>query len=170
MKKNIEVILGNICYPKSEALIIPANTKGTMSKGRPSKIIKDGLSSISKEAKQIAKDNKIEVGGCFITGPGRLKRRGLKKIYHAVIKRLQSDLTSLHIVRKALNTTFKAALRDKVKDITICGIGIGIGELDKKSVAFIITDICYKYDMAIKIKIIDDDSEFIKEVNNLMDN
>ena len=43
----IEVVLGDVCYPKSEALIIPANTKGVMSRGVPGRIVKDGLSSIS---------------------------------------------------------------------------------------------------------------------------
>lgn len=168
MKKNTKVMLGNICYPKSEALIIPANTKGVMTKGRPLKIIKDGLSSISKEAKHIVTNNKIEMGGCFVTGPGRLKRRGLKKIYHAVIRRLQSDFTSIYIVREALNTAFQTALKDEIKTITVCGVGIEVGELDKKSVAVIITEICDKFDLAMEIKIIDDNEEFIKEVNNLI--
>ena len=48
----IQIILGDICYPKSEALVIPANVNGVMSKGIPKKIIKDGLSGITKEVKE----------------------------------------------------------------------------------------------------------------------
>ena len=105
-EKIIKVILGDICYPKSEALIIPANTKGIMSEGVPKGVIKDGLNGISKAVKQFVTNNKVEIGQCFSTYPGRLNKRGLKKIYHTVIKSLQSDFTSIYIVGNALENVF----------------------------------------------------------------
>ena len=172
MKKNkvgyIKVIIGDICYPKSEALIIPANTKGIMSNGIPKRIIKDGHIGIFKEVKLFVTNNKIEVGQCFFTGSGRLKRRGCKKLYHAVIKRLQSDFTSIYNVRLALENALKAAVKDKIKSITVCGLGIENGDLDKKTIARITVEICNKYKKRIEIKIIDNSEEFIKEVNILV--
>ena len=164
----MEVILGNICYPKSQALIIPGNTKGTMSRGRAAKIVKSGLTGISKEAKDFTSKNKIEVGQSFTTGPGRLNRRGLKKIYHAVVKRLQSDFTSIHMLKKSLRSAFRAAIADGMKSIVVCAIGIDHGGLDKRTVAMITYEICKAYDDSIKIKIIDSNEEFINEVNNFL--
>ena len=161
----MKIIVGDICYPKSEALIIPANTKGIMSKGIPEKIVKAWLSGISKEVKQFISNNKIEIGGYFISGPGRLSRRGLKKIYHVAIKRLQGDFTSIYIVEKALKKVLKAVVSDKMKSVTIGGLGIEEGELDKKTVARITVENCNRYDSRIDISIIDDNKEFIKEVN-----
>lgn len=165
----LKIVKGNICYPKSEALIIPANTKGAMSRGRTAKVIKDGLSGISKEVKQFITNNKIEVkvGDCFVTGPGRLNRRGLKKIYHAVIKRLQSDFTSVHIVREALQNSLKRVEADGMKSVTICGLGIEPGELDPKTIARITLEQAIKLAKRMEIKIMDDNEEFINELNNL---
>jgi len=159
----IEAILGDMCYPKSKALIIPANTKGIMTKGIPARIIKDGLSSISKEAKLITSNNKIEVGGYFTTGPGRLNKRGLKKIYHAVIKVLQSDFTSIYIVRNTLDNIMQKIIEDSQESLAICGLGIEAGNLDQTTIAKITVEICERYEDKIKIKIIDDNVEFIEE-------
>ncbi len=165
----LKIIKGNICYPKSEALIIPANTKGTMSRGRAAKVIKDGLSGISKEVKQFITNSKVEIktGDCFVTGPGRLNRRGLKKIYHVVIKRLQSDFTSVHIVREALRSSLKKVEADGMKSVTICALGIEPGELDPKTIARITIEQADKFVGKMKIKIMDDNEEFINELNNL---
>ena len=163
----LKMIIGNICYPKSEALIIPANTRGSMLRGRPSKIIKDGLRGISKEAKQFVTNNILKPGDCFSTGPGRLNRRGLKKIYHAVIKRLQSDFTSIYIVRNALYNSFNIAVSDGMKTVTVCGLGIEPGELDPKTIARITLEQINKFTEKIEIKVIDENKEFINELNKL---
>jgi len=164
----MKVILGDICYPKSEAVIIPANSKGIMSQGIPERVVKAGFKGISKEAKEYITNNKIEVGQCFSTGPGRLKRRGVKRIYHSVIKRLQNDFTSIHVIRNALKNAMAKVVQDKMKSVTICGLGIEIGELDQKTIAMITEEICSKYENKIEIKIIDDKKEFIKEIGNLV--
>ena len=163
----MESILGDICYPKSEALIIPANTKGIMSIGIPKRILKAGHVGIFKEVKLFVTNNKVEVGQCFSTGSGRLKRRGCKKLYHAVIKRLQSDFTSIYNVRLALDNALRVVVKDKAESVTVCGLGIDGGDLDKKTMARITVEICNRYKNKIKIKIIDNSEEFIKEVNIL---
>ena len=164
----LKVVLGNICYPKSEALIIPANAKGNMSRHIPARIVKDGLTGISKEAEAFVTKNKVEVGQCFSTGSGRLSRRGLKKIYHVVIKRLQSDFTSIHIVNDGLKSALDLVIKDGMASVAICGLGIRDGNLDKRTIARIIVDNCKKYSDKIEIKIIDDNEEFVKEVKNLV--
>ena len=161
--------LGDICYPKSDVIIIPANSYGIMSSPIQKRVIKSGLSGITKEIKEYITNNKIEMGDTIITGPGRLNRRGLKKIYHVVIKKLQSDFTSVYIVENALNKVFKRLIRDKVESIAICWIGIDSGDLDKKSIARITVEICNKYKKNMEIKIIDENEEFVKECNNFVE-
>lgn len=166
----VKIVMGDICYPKSNALIIPANMTGMMLRGRSAKIAKSGLSGIVKETKQFITNNKIKkkdkigIGDCFSTGPGRLNRRGLKKIYHAVIKRLQSDFTSIHIVREALCNSLRMVVTDEMESVTICGLGIEPGELDPVVVARVTLEQINKFANKIEIKVIDENQEFIKEL------
>jgi len=166
---SLKIILGDISYPKSESLVIPANLTGVM-KGRiNNKIIKAGWRGIEKEAKEIVNKNKFKIGDFFITGPGRLKRRGVKNIYHAIIKRLPSDFTSLTIVSSTLNKVLKNVIKDKMKSVTICALGIESGGLDTYSVAMITVELCKKFMTEIEIKIIDDNKNFINDVKDILD-
>ena len=163
-EKSLKIILGDICYPKSEALIIPANTKGIMSRGNVSRIVKHGWKGLAEEAKVVAEAEDVQVGDYFTTGPGRLKRRGVKKIYHAVIKRLPSDYTSINIVTSIIRKVMHQVIKDQMKSVTICGIGIEPGDLDKRVVAKVTYDMCNRLQDQINIKIMDNDLEFIKEI------
>ena len=164
----MKVILGDVCYPKSEAVIIPSNTKGVMSRGVSSRILKVGLSNVTKEIKQIITNNNITIGDCFSTGPGRMKRRGLQRIYYAVIKRFQNDFSSVFVVNNALHNALKQVINDGVESVAICGIGLDDENLEPKTVARITVEICNRYDGQIEISIIDDNKEFITEVNNFV--
>lgn len=161
----MKIFLGDITFPKSEGMIIPTNTTGLMNKGIAGEVIKQGWKIIEKEAKEILEKNKFELGDFFITGPGRLKRRGVKKIYHAIIKKLPNDFTSVSIIQICLSNIFKQVLKDKISSVSICGLGIEIGDLDKTVVAKNILNKCMIFDGRINIKIIDKDKEFIQEVN-----
>ena len=136
-----------------------------MSRGIPARIVKDGLSTIIKETKQFITNNRVEVGGFFSTGSGRLNRRGLKRIYHAVIKRLQSDFSSIYIINKVLDGVLQGVISDGHKSVAICGVGIDERNLDPKTIARITVEICNRYNESIEIKIIDNNEEFIKEIN-----
>jgi len=164
----MKIIVGDICKPKSKALIIPANTTGSMLRGRAARVIKDGLRGISKEAKEITAIRKMNPGECFSTGPGRLNRRGLNKIYHAVIKRLQSDFTSVHVIREALYNSLTMAVDDKMESVTICGLGIDPGELDPETVARITAELIEKFENVIEIKVIDENQKFVSELRKII--
>lgn len=168
--KKIDIRLGNIAYPKSEAIIIPSNTVGLMSRGVALRILKDSLGSVRKEAKKIAKETELKIGTCFRTTPGRLKRRGLKNMYHAVVKRFPNDITTIKIITDTLEYSIKKAIQDKNKSISICGLGIEDGDLEKNMVAQIFILICKKYCDKIDIKILDDDAEFISILKNNVEN
>jgi len=167
MSKDIEIRLGDIAYPKSEAMIIPGNTVGLMTRGVALRILKDSLGTVRKEAKEVAEKESPEVGECFCTVPGRLKRRGLKNMYHAVIKRFPNDMTTIKIVGDSLEFSLKKAIKDKNASVSICGLGIEDGDLEKMLVARKFLSICEKYSNRIEIKIIDDDERFIEEINKI---
>jgi len=162
----MKIILGDIAYPKSEILVIPANSVGSMKNRIQKRILKDGWKFIEREAKKVAKSEKCEIGDFFITDPGRLKRRGTKKIYHLVIKKLPNDLVSIDSVRKGLSNILKE-ISKKSKSVTIGALGTEPGELDKRSVARIILEISDKFNGKIDIKIIDDDKEFINNLEEI---
>lgn len=170
MKNEIDIRLGDIAYPKSEAMIIPGNSAGLMTRGIALRILKDSLGTVRKEAKKVVKEEEPEVGECFRTVPGRLKRRGLKNMYHAVIKRFPNDMTTIKIVFDTLEHTLKKVIKDKNKTVSICGLGIEDGDLERILVARIFFLTCKKYSDKISIKIIDDDIEFISELEKLVEN
>lgn len=169
MAKEITIILGDIAYPKSEAMIIPGNTVGLMTRGVSLRISKDSLGSVRKEAKRIAKEQSPKIGECFRTVPGRLKRRGLKNMYHAVIKRFPNDMTTVKIVSDSLNFSLKKAIEDKNTSVSICGLGIEDGDLEIPVVIRIFLSICEKHLHKINIKIIDDNKNFISELKKVME-
>ena len=164
----MKIILGDIIYPKSEGLIIPANTIGIMNEGVGKKIIKEGWRGIEDQAKEQARKKKYELGECFRTGPGRLKRRGVKNIYFAIIKRLPSDLTSSYIIQKALKNSFLKVIEDRLLSVTVPGIGIDEVNIDYVLIADIISRICIRYSKKIEIRIIDNNEEFIKKVSSFL--
>ena len=169
MTKGIEIRLGDIAYPKSEAMIIPGNTVGSMTRGVALRILKDSLGTVRKEAKEVAKDEKPNVGECFKTVPGRLKRRGVKNIYHAVIKRFSNDMTTIKIVEDSLNHTLQEVIKDKHQSVSVCGLGVEYGDLEKNLVARIFLLTCKKYSDKICIKIIDSDKRFINELEKMIE-
>jgi len=126
------------------------------------------LEKSGKRSEEVVSKNKFDLGDCFSTDSGRLKRRGAKKIYHCIIRRYPNDFTSIYVVQKALSRVFEQITRDKVNSVAICGIGIEPGSLDKRVVARVMLQICEKYKNRLDIKIIDDNSEFIDEINNIL--
>ena len=169
MSNEIEIRLGDIAYPKSEAMIIPGNTVGSMTRGIAKRILKDSLGTVRKEAIRVAKEEQPEIGTCFKTVPGRLKRRGLKQIYHAVIKRFSNDMTTIKVVSDCLEYTLKQVIKDGNKSVSISGLGIEDGDLEKIIVARIFVLTCQKYSDKIDIKIIDSDKRFVSELEKLLE-
>ena len=162
----IKIMVGPIAYPKAEALIVAANQSGLMTRGQVLSLVEDGGSLVAKEAKATVEALKPKIGDCFVTTGGRLRKRGLKRLYHAVIKRCPCDLTSITAVTSAIDTAVYKAVTDKNRTITICGIGTENGELDISTVSRIILSTCEKY-TGIIFKIIDSNEEFIKEISKM---
>lgn len=164
----MKIILGDIVYPKSEAIIIPMNASGIMSKGILSKIVKDGSKKIEKEVKKVIVGDKPEIGSCFSTDSGRLKRRKCKRIYYGIVKRFPNDLTSTHVISKAISACLKSVVEDGFKSVSITNFGFQQGQLNIHAIAMITVEECLKIDHKINIKIIDNDKEFVNCVNLIL--
>lgn len=167
---NLEIIKGDICYPKYEALIIPANASGLMTKGIPYRISRATLSGVPKEVKKIIKNNDVEVGTCFQTYPGRMNRRKVKQIYHAVIKRVPNDFTTLKVIKDCLNYSLNKVIQDGYERVTICSLGLEDGYLDEYSLAQLFFFDCSKYLNELTIKILDDNENFINHLKDFYEN
>ncbi|KKL96368.1 hypothetical protein LCGC14_1845220, partial [marine sediment metagenome] len=61
----------------------------------------------------------------------------------------------LYIIDKALNNALQRVINDKIKTVTVCGLGIDEGNLDPKTIARITAETCNRYNRKIEIKIID---------------
>ena len=77
-------------------------------------------------------------------------------------------LTSLDIVNKAMRAVIQLALLDKTKSIAFPGLGTGVGKLDRTIVADTMVSVCQQFDHKLKIKIIDPDEFFIRDVERYM--
>ena len=141
-----------------------------MTYGIPAKIIKDGFKGIETKAKEIVKDNSIELGDVFFTYPGRLNRRKLKGIYHAVIKRFPNDLLSLDTVKKAIDNAFKMVIKDQWNTVSICSFGLDTGEIEPYTSAFWIAQAINKYKAYVEIKVVDENKEFTDEMQKILEN
>tara|TARA_Y100000310_G_C20700461_1_gene829267 strand:+ start:514 stop:1020 length:507 start_codon:yes stop_codon:yes gene_type:complete len=163
----MEIIKGDITRPKSENIIIPANTKGLMNRGILSYIAKESVQTVPQVAQEYLAENPCEVGDVFTTGAVHLRRRGVRNIYYAVIKRLPTDFTSIDIVRRTLEKCCSKVRKDKVQSVALCGLGIDKGDLDIDSVARVFFSVIKKYEMYMSFKVVDMDDNFIRVLSEI---
>ena len=78
-------------------------------------------------------------------------------------------MTTIKIVEDSLNHTLQEVIKDKHKSVSVCGIGVENGDLEKNIAARIFLLTCKKYSDKIGIKIIDSDKKFISELEKLME-
>ena len=165
----IEAKVGTITRPQCQVIVNAANGIGVMGKGVAGAITTDGGELISQEAKDLVKKRgkPFEAGDVYVTGPGKLSRRSVKKIYHAVTMEYPGGLTSVYIINILMHKLLKKAIDDKMNSIAIPGLGTGIGRLDRNSVANVMVNVAKQYDHMIFIKFLDHSKMFIEEIKSL---
>ena len=165
----ILIEIGNIIKAGTEAIVSAANGVGIMGRGVAGAISIAGGTSISKEAKDKCKSNgkPFEPGEVYSTGPGKLREKGIRKIYHAVTMKFPGGITSLYFINIVMKSIIEQAIRDKIKSIAIPGLGTGIGRLNKDSVALIMIKVAKDYDHLINICFVDYDENFIDILKEL---
>ena len=166
----IEAVIRDITRPGTEVVVSAANGVGIMGRGVAGAISQVAGQSIIDEAKALIKHRgKIfQTGEIYITGPGKMSRRGVRKIYHAVTMQYPGGLTSVNIVNILMHKLLKGAIKGKRESIAIPGLGTGIGRLDRNIVANVMVGVAKQYDHKIKIRILDQGDDFINEVKHLI--
>ena len=164
----ISAEVGNLIKSGTEAIVNAANGVGIMGRGVAGAISIAGGTIISKEAKEVCKLNgNFEPGEVYSTGPGRLREKGILRIYHAVTMKFPGGPTSLHYINIVMKSVIEQAIHDQITSIAIPGLGTGIGRLNKTSVARIMFKVANEYDHLIDIFFVDYDESFINTIKLL---
>lgn len=159
---SLEITREKITYPKVECIIIPGCCNGRMKKGIVYEVAKDSLFTVERELKRIAKEKELKIEDVVKTGSGRLKRRRVQTVYHAMIKRVPNDFVSLDTIANSLRKSLELVIKNKHSKVAICSFGFD--ELENISLANQMFEICDMYKNKIDIKIMDENREFIKQL------
>ena len=162
--------VGDILRPNAESLVIPANTYGVLTDKIAKKVLVQAGDGLANETKAFAQTykNSIEIGSCFSTQSHKMRRRGLKRIFHAVTTNYPGGIATLDAVNKSVRAAFIQITEQGWKSVTIAALGTGSGRLDPQSVAGIIVPIAKEYCGSVKVRILDENKEFIDAVNALL--
>ena len=163
----IEVERRSIVHPRTETIICPATGSGVMPSGVAKDIKRIAGEKLQQEAMALVKSNGklFDVGSYFCTMPYRLSRRGVKKVYHAVVMPFPGGIGSTDFVFKSVDKILQRALVDGIKSIAIPCLDCNI---DKTSIARITVSAIKIYSGSISIRFVDTDEEFINTVGNLI--
>jgi len=169
---DVKAEVGDITQPSTEVVVNAANGCGIMGHGVAGALRVAGGPTIQEEAKKLVEDkgSPYQAGACYVTGPGELRKRGIKQIYHAVTMTYPGGNTSLDFVSKTMRETLDTAIRNGVDSIAFPGLGTGVGRLNKTMVAAKMAQIAKSYDHLIKIVIVDRDKDFVQEVERFLEN
>ena len=172
MAKSIKAYVGDITEAKTDVIVNAANGIGTMGAGVAGAIRTAGGYEIQDNARKACLENgsPVNEGECYITKSGKLSENGVKYIYHAVTMKYPGGPTSLDIVKRAMKSIFTQAVIDGVRSLSITALGTGIGGLDKSSVARIMVNAAQNASDMFDICFVDKNSNFIKEINSVLNN
>lgn len=153
-----------------DAVAVATNGWADFTRGVIAALMEKAGEEPASEAKGIsrAKDEPLEEGTVFRTSSGKLKRKKVKYIYHAVVCSYPNSLTSLHTVSRVMTQILRYAIKDGVKRIAVTGMGTGGGTLEKSSVARKMVQVAEDYGHLIDVVFWDRDREFIEEVKRYM--
>jgi O-acetyl-ADP-ribose deacetylase (regulator of RNase III) len=165
----VTLFVGDIAKVEGvDAVACATNGWADFNRGAIAALMEKVGSEIVDEAKGISrkKSEPLEEGTVFRTNSGKLKRKNIKFIYHAVICSYPNSLTSIHTVGRVMKQILRLAIRDGVKKIAVTGMGTGDGSLEKSSVASKMVQIAEDYGHLIDVVFWDIDDKFIEEVRH----
>jgi O-acetyl-ADP-ribose deacetylase (regulator of RNase III) len=145
-----------------DAIVNSSNSMGIMNGGVSGAIKKSAGDKIVDQTKTFCKMHKLSEGDCYSTDACKLKKKGIKKIYHAVIMFTPNGRTSLHTISACMTNILDMSVKDKMTSIAFTGLGSGYGGLVKDSVAAAMINIAQEYNSRINIYFIDTDEIFMR--------
>ena len=169
-KVRIRCEYGDPSKPNFPAMVVPANLDGILSAPLAKQVLEFTGDDLKKAVRNVALSyrGKIDVGDSFITEAFRMRRRGVKKIIHAVITDHPGGFVTLNSVDRSIRSALRQSVENGIDQLAIPGLGIASGRLDGCSVASIIAPIAREYCNRVEIKIVDDNKEFIDAIKSLL--
>ena len=159
----------SIVQPKSETIVIPGNGLGLASNIYQAEIAslcgKDYLLEVRQKSAEARKKSKI--GFCFSTNSYRLSRRGIKKIYHAIIQEHPGGLSSIYYVNQTIRLALSDIIKDGYSSVSICSFESGETNIGKHSVAISLLSAAKVYSKQLQINFCDQDEEFLAIIKAL---
>jgi len=129
---------GNITASNNEAIVNAANNKFYMGGGVAGAIKKKGGKAIEEEA---VKQGPVKVGEAVITGAGSLPA---KYVIHAATMAMDFK-TDENIIRIAAYNTLKLAEEKRIKSISFCALGCGVGGFSYEAASKIMAQEVFRY-------------------------
>jgi len=134
----IAVTKGDITASNNEAIVNAANNKFYMGGGVAGAIKKKGGKAIEEEA---VKQGPVKVGEAVITGAGSLPA---KYVVHAATMAMDFK-TDENIIRIAAYNTLKLAEEKRIKSISFCALGCGVGGFSYEAASKIMAQEVFRY-------------------------
>ena len=140
--------VGDITQQECDAIVNPANARGTMGGGVALAIRISGGVNIEREA---IEKGPIEPGRAIVTTAGNLP---CKLVIHVSTVIEPTGHSSEQKVRLAVRTALDMASRLNLKTLAFPGMGTGVGRLERKSAARAMVEEARKYPN-IEVRFID---------------
>ncbi len=141
--------------------VMGAGVAGAIARSAGTSTEPNGVNIRTIVAEVVEKEGPFDVGDVYISDAGLLKRRGVKRIYHAVTMKYPGGQTSLGTIPSLLTKVFETAIANGESSIAFGGLGCGIGGLSKSDVAREMAHVAEAYNGRIKIEVVDMNQEFI---------
>ncbi len=125
---------GEIVDQPVQAIVYVANSRGMMEAGSPSAIRLVGGAEIEREAMTLAPHR---LGTLFVTGPGRLKLRGIEFVFHPVLANMLGEAPRKNLINRAITDVLEAAEQRRVHSIAIPIIGVAVEATPEERAALI---------------------------------
>ncbi|MGH2547744.1 MAG: macro domain-containing protein, partial [Thermomicrobiales bacterium] len=116
----VRSVYGEIIDQPVQAVVYVANSRGMMEAGSPAAIRLIGGAEVEREAMALAPHR---IGTLFVTGPGRLKQRGIEFIFHIVLSNMLGEQPKRNLIARSLTNVLEAAEQRRVHSIAIPIIG-----------------------------------------------
>ena len=156
----IRIVLGNVTFSNVEAIIIPSNCQCKLRGRVQLMILPHTLEYIENLSKDILTQKKINVGEFIKTPAYKLKRRGIKYIYQAILSDFYNSYSDTCELKKSLRNIFNDAIKNKLKSIAVPAVGYRDYGFNAKILSNTIVNTAINYQDEINIYLIDDICEY----------
>ena len=167
----ISLIVGDITLPKCDTIINPTNKYGIATTQCSKSIIDYAGENLEKEIEATTEllKGKLLVGDFFVTKPYRLKRRGVKKIYHYILTEYPDGLFSISRLKEKLSLLVKDSFKNNTESIAIPPYGFYQIGIEKSIIEIIMLDIIREFINKGNLSVIDSDRDFIKRLQSVLE-